>query len=329
MSQLQFGLLSCGNMARHQANALNKLPRARIAKVFDAFEPPAKEFGEKLGVPWSTDVNDILNDPAIDAVIIATPNYTHTEYVLAAAKAGKHVFCEKPFALTTADCDRAIAACQAAGVHLVVGQVLRYLPVFDNIKRILDQGTLGEPFAVRISRLGGWGHPQPWRNRRDQSGGPLYEINAHELDFMRYILGEPERVYATGSQKVVTQADFEDTAFVSINFAGGRHGVLHSSIADALGGYTGVIECTEGTLRFTNWPSLIEWKRFDGQSGTLKDAEITAPDAHQRELGHLVDAILDGVPPAITGADGRAAVAMAQAAYASMQSGQPVAIASL
>lgn len=327
MAELQVGLLSCGGMARTLARALNRSERARIAMVCDVVEAAAKGFGEELGVPWTTRVEDVLAEDGIGAVIVATPNFTHADVVTQAAQARKHIFCEKPMALSVADCDRMIAACDRAGVHLCIGQVLRYLPVFDHIHRLVGEGRIGAPFAMRVSRLGGWGETQPWRQRRATSGGPLFEINAHELDFMRYILGEPEVVYATGSQRVLTAVDYEDTAIVSVRFAGGAHGVLHSSIGATLGGYDGVIQGTEGTLTFNNWPSTLEWKRTDGESRRMRDEEITAPDAHLRELTHMIDAALDGVPPAISGRDGRAVVAMAEAAVRSMETGAPVRVA--
>ena len=313
-------------MARVLARALNSLERARIGMVCDLVEGAASSFGSELGVPWTTSIEEVLANPEISAVIVATPNFTHADVVVQAAQAGKHVFCEKPLALSVADCDRMIAATDSAGVALCVGQVLRYYPVFTQIKSLLDAGTIGQPFAVRISRLGGWGETQPWRQRRESCGGPLFEINAHELDYMRYLLGEPEVVYATGSQLVQHGVDFEDTAFVSVRFAGGAHGVLHSSIGAALGGYTGIIQGTEGSLAFTNWPGSIQWKRFDGNSGRLASDELTTPEPHARELTHLVEAALDGVAPVISGRDGRAVVAMAEAAVSSMASGQPVSV---
>jgi len=324
--ELKVGLLSCGGMARALATALNRLERAEITRVCDVVEAAARGFGEQLGVPWTTDADLVLADPDIRAVIIATPNFTHAEMVLRAAAAGKHIFCEKPLALRVVDADRMIAAARGNGVHLVVGQVLRYLPVFEHMKRLIDADTIGRPFAMRISRLGGWGEKQEWRQHRETCGGPLFEINAHEIDYMRYILGEPEVVYATGSQRVVSTVDFEDTSFVSVRFRGGAHGVLHSSIGAALGGYSGIIQGELGTMVFTNWPNSIEWKRFDGASGRLAGEDLAVPDPHQRELSHLVEAVLDGTPPAITGEDGRAVVAIAEAALASMQSGAPVAI---
>ena len=322
---LSIGLIGCGGMAQVLARAANRLPRARVVKVCDVFADAARSFGQELGVPHTADPGEILADETIPAVIIATPNFTHADLVVRAAEAGKHIFCEKPLALGTADCDRMIAAAHRASVHLVVGQVLRYLPVFHHIKRLIDEGTIGTPFAMRTARLGGWGHPQAWRNKRETSGGPLFEVNAHELDYFRYILGEPETVYATGSRRVVDIVDFEDTAFVSITFRGGAHAVLHSSIAATLGGYSGVIQGTEGTITWNCWPDSLEYKRFDGATGKLAGKEqLPAPDAHEREISHLVDAVLDGTPPAITGADGRAVIAMAEAAVQSMETGQPV-----
>ncbi len=323
--ELRVGLLSCGGMARALARSLNTSGRARIAMVCDVLESAASAFGTALDVPWTTRIEDVLSDGSIRAVIVATPNHTHADVVEQAAAAGKHIFCEKPMALSVADCDRMLTATEAAGVHLCIGQVLRYLPVFEHTHRLIAEGRIGRPFAMRISRLGGWGETQSWRQRRATCGGPLFEINIHELDFMRYILGEPEVVYATGSQSVVSTVDFEDTALVTVRFAGGGHAVLHSSIGSAIPDYTAVIQGSEGTLAFRNGDS-VEWKRPDGQGGRLQGEALAVPDAHLRELSHLIDAVLDGVPPAISGRDGRAAVAMAEAAVRSIQTGAPVAL---
>ncbi len=325
---LQVGLLSCGGMARTLGRALGKVPRAQLAQVCDLDGAAARAFGEEMGVPWTTDAQALLADDRIAAVIIATPNFTHVDLVEVAAKAGKHIFCEKPLALSTADADRMLAATRAAGVHLVVGHVLRLLPVFDHIRTLVADGVLGRPFALRITRAGGWGERQPWRQQRRTSGGPLFEVNVHELDFMRCLLGEPQSVYAMGANAVVSGVDFEDTAMVSVRFAEGAFGALHCSIGAALPEYTGTLQGTEGTLRFSNGgPRRIDWKRFDGTAGELSGDALAVPDAHVRELGFLVAAALDGVTPQLRGEDGRAAVAMAEAAVRSMQSGkiEPVA----
>ena len=176
---------------------------------------------------------------------------------------------------------------------------------------------------MRITRIGGWGERQPWRQQRRTSGGPLFEVNVHELDFLRSILGEPESVYALGANHVVAGVDFEDTAMVSVRFADGAFGTLHCSIGAALSEYTGTLQGTEGTLRFSNGgPRRIDWKRLDGTAGELSGAVLAVPDAHVRELGFLVSAALDGVVPELRGEDGRAAVAMAESAVRSMQSAQ-------
>lgn len=319
---LGVGLLGCGGMAKSLGHAVRRLPRARLVRVCDVVPEVAAAAGVEFAVPATTDAAEVLSDPAVRAVIVATPNFTHADLVLQAAAAGRHIFCEKPMALTVADCERMRAAVVAARVQFCVGHVLRYLPVFDHMKRMVDAGVIGAPFAMRTTRLGGWGASQSWRQRRDLSGGPLFEVNIHEIDYQRYLLGEPETVYATGSQRVVMQTDFEDTVFLSLRYASGAHGVLHSSLGAPRGSYSGEIQGTEGIIAFTNGPSRIEWRRFDGDSGAVGEEDLHALDAHERELNHLVEAVLDGVPPPIGLADGRAAVAVAEAAVRSLCSGQ-------
>jgi len=243
--------------------------------------------------------------------------------VVQAAPAGRHIFCEKPLALSVADCARMIAAARTAGVHLCVGHGPRDRPVFDRMKAMIGEGVIGEPFARRVSRLGGWGAQAAWRQRRATCGGPRFEVNAHELDDLP-VLGEPETVYATGAQIVLHSTDFAEAAFVSVRLRGGRHGLLHSSVAAGLGSCTGLLPGAEG-------PSVSR----PGRAASTGCAS-TAPAARSAKWW-------PPTPPSATsptwarpartaarrlhGEDGRAMVAIAEAAVASMASGEAIRVA--
>src|SRR5690242_17013614 len=125
MTELRFALIGCGGMGRYEAKVLGEIPRARLVAVCDVRAESAEEFGREMGVPALTDPAAAIGSPDVDAVIVATPNGLHTQIVLDACKAKKHVFCEKPMAFTLAECDQMIAAAEQNGVRLMVGQVLR------------------------------------------------------------------------------------------------------------------------------------------------------------------------------------------------------------
>ena len=164
---LSVGLIGCGTMGGSHATQLVTLPEVRLAVACDlditraeAVATQAATKGQTVRV--TTDVATVLADPSIDGVIVATPNFTHKDVVLAALAAGKDVFCEKPMALTLADCDVMIARAHELGRKLMVGQVLRLITVFATVRRLVSEGTVGKPFAVRILRCARRGVEGPW-----------------------------------------------------------------------------------------------------------------------------------------------------------------------
>ncbi|MGC9320179.1 MAG: Gfo/Idh/MocA family protein, partial [Armatimonadota bacterium] len=204
MDELLIGLIGGGNMGKSLARGVAACDDGRIVAVCDPAEgvaaATAEEIAEDESVDAYTELGEMLEREDIAAVIVAAPNYLHAELTRRAAEAGKHVFCEKPMALAVADARAMIEACDTAGVKLMIGQVLRYLAPYVWIIDLVRAGDLGEPFGMQTTRIGGgWGgtYRAQWRTQRKLCGGPLFEVSAHEIDFMRQILGEAETVYAS------------------------------------------------------------------------------------------------------------------------------------
>ena len=153
--EVRVGLIGCGNMGSGLLKNCAQLENATAAAVADPVIESAKKLADELSVPAYDDYKKMLAEEEIDAVIVAVPNYLHAPVSIDVAESGRHVFCEKPMAITVSDCDRVIQTARANGVKLMIGQVLRYLPVFAKIKEIIDSGILGEPFSIYISRLSG------------------------------------------------------------------------------------------------------------------------------------------------------------------------------
>ena len=283
--------------------------------------PPAQLGGDALA---STE--ELLARADVDAVIVASPNFAHKEGVLAAAAAGKQIFCEKPMAMTTADCDEMIAAAQKAGVKLMVGQVLRLIPGFAKAREIALSGELGRPVAVAIERSGysAWGARKDWRSSYAQTGGFLFEVNVHEIDYMRAVLGEAKQVFAAIPALTVPESDIPAINLVTVQFQGGGAGILNSNMAIPQGVYQVAITCEQGSIR-CGWGNVDFQRAGETEVQKVPDEVMQAmPQGVNVEINSFVQWVLNGTPPVVTAQDGRAAVEIAEAAIRSGKSGRPV-----
>ena len=330
MDGLGVGLLGCGGMGRALARALASIEEARLVAVWDKAGEAAAAAAEELGVEAARSLDDLLGNDEIGAVLVAAPQFAHADLTVAAAEAGKHVFCEKPMATTLADCDRMIEACRRAGVVLMIGQVCRYHAVHGKVRELVASGEIGRPVCMTIHRLGGpWRGPaaQPWRLRRETSGGNLLEINAHEIDFMHWVFGDVTRVVAVGDRYANDRLDYPDVALVVMEFANGAKGLLHSSQASALGAYGGRVDGTEGSAVFPAFwgqDAGVRVGKFGGEPVFIPASDIPVENPVTHELRDFVTSAVAGGPAPIPGEEGRAAVEVALAAYRSIETGRPV-----
>ena len=335
MKTIGIGVIGCGGMGRSLATNAHAVEGIEVLCVSDLQEELAKKLAEDLSVTYTVahtaDYHELLADDRIHAVLIASPPFLHSLMAVDAAKAGKHVFSEKPMAPTLQACDAMIDAAAENKVKLTIGLVCRYHATHSAVRELVHRGELGKPACMMVHRIGGpWrsgGHHTPWRLERAKSGGSLMEINAHEIDFMRWTCGEVTSVYAAGGQYVQEESDYPDVVLVSLQFENGAVGLLHSSHVSAIGGYGGRVDCEGGSIYFPQiWggDATIRIKPFDGEGRHINIADIEVPPPVQQEIRVFVDAIRNDKTPPITGADGRAAVEIALAAYQSVESGQPV-----
>ncbi|UCH35879.1 MAG: Gfo/Idh/MocA family oxidoreductase [Armatimonadota bacterium] len=326
MAKLRIGLIGSGSMGSGLAKAAAGLDRAEVVAVSDINSEVAAKLGTELGADaYGDDGEQILARNDIAGVIVATPGYLHRDGCARAAQAGKHIFCEKPLATNVSDCDAIIKATDKAGVKLQVGQVLRYLPMQAKTIELVRSGIYGEPIACSITRIGGgyggaWG--VRWRDSHQKSGGILMEINAHEFDLMSQICGDAKSVYALGHRYVQERLHSPDQLFVIVDFVNGAMGQLHSSVASAIGDGSTKVQCREGAVFFGGL--TLRHGAFGKEPEIIESSQITVEPAVSREVREWVDAVLDDTPVTIPGIDGRKAVELAEAAYESARSGEPV-----
>jgi myo-inositol 2-dehydrogenase/D-chiro-inositol 1-dehydrogenase len=229
-------------------------------------------------------------------------------------------------AITVAECDAMIGAAAHHGVRLMVGHVLRLLPLFSRLIDVVESGLLGRPVAVQILRLSWLGDPAArYRLRRETTGGQLYDITVHEIDLLHRLCGPITSVYATMSRTILQDIDYEDTVQLHLRFQSGATAHIFESIASPTDRAEGVILATQGTLRFDWRSGQLAYRRAGDAEETVETVtRDSGEDGYLRELRSFTTWVLDGTPPLLTAREGRAAIAVVEAAYRSAQTGQPV-----
>jgi len=330
VEKLRVGLIGSGSMGASLARACAGLERAEIVAAADVNPEAAEKVGKDLGAQaYADDGEQVLARDDIGGVIIATPPYLHRDGVVRAARAGKHIFCEKPMATNVSDCDAMIAAVEKAGVKFQMGQVLRYLPMQCMTIELARSGRYGEPIAISVTRIGG-GYGRlacGWRLSHVQSGGILMEVNSHEFDLMGQVCGDAKSVCARARRYLAETMLSPDQVFALVEFESGAMGHLHSSFASAIGESSCKVQCRQGAIFYRSGPGLpgTLWHgAFGEQPTSVLDKEIKVEEPVTREVREWVDAVLDDMPVTIPGIEGRKAVELAEAAYQSARSGKPV-----
>lgn len=217
-------------------SAHNKSKRLRFVRGITRTPLKVKAFADETQIPIESDYLATLADSDIDAVVLATPHSQHVEQIVAAAAAGKHVFCEKPLTLTARDACIVFDACEKAGVVLAVGQNRRFLPSFHYLKGILESGLIGSPMHVDGNYSGPAGYRRAhgsWRNDATESpSGGMTGRGLHLTDLMIALFGCIEEVDARSYRQVLT-GEVDDTTTATLQFKTGMTGSLRTIIATA------------------------------------------------------------------------------------------------
>jgi myo-inositol 2-dehydrogenase / D-chiro-inositol 1-dehydrogenase len=311
------GLIGAGKVARVHAGNVARTNGLRLAAVADVVFEAARSMAQEYGGE-TTDPESLLERADIDAVLITTPPDTHAELVIAAAAAGKHVFCEKPLAQTVDDARRASEACEGAGVLLQVGYNRRFDLNFRGVRNAVREGRVGEPWLLHITSRD---PAPPPREYLPRSGGLFLDTTSHDFDLARYVLGSEivdvaARATSLADPNAKAIGDV-DTAVVSVTFANGAIGSIENCRVSAYG-YDQRVEIhgSSGMVRADNeLSSTVTVADADGfHAPTLPHFYLDRyRPAFRRELESFLRA-LDGEAPEVSGRDGVAAVAAAAAA---------------
>lgn len=346
-----FGIVGCGMISRFHAKAIADVPGAQLVACCDRLGKgkvdPATAFAQEFRCKAYHDIDAMLADPKVDAVTIATPSGVHMEPTIAAAKAGKHVIVEKPLEITLKRCDKAIAACEKAGVKLAAIFPSRFHDSSVKLKKAIDQGrfgrlTMGDAY-VKWWRTQEYYDSGAWRGTwKLDGGGALMNQAIHTVDLLTWLMGPVVEIQAQTALLAHKRIEVEDAAAATLRFENGALGVIQATTA-AYPGYLKRIEIhgDSGSAvleeediktwdfakkRKSDEAILEGMKKQKSGGGGASDPAAIGHHGHAIQIKDFVNAIRKDRAPSVDGAEGRRSVEIIRAIYKAAQTGKLVKI---
>jgi len=336
---IKVGLVGYGFMGHMHAQCYAATGKAKVFALADVEDERRKEAGEKLGCRVFSSLEEMLASADVDMIDICTPTYLHEEMVIAAAKAGKPLLCEKPMSLSLESCDRMIKAVKKAEVMMMTGQVIRFWPEYRVIKEIVDSGRFGRVEWVTARRLS----PPPtwawrgWLFDPKRSGGAVLDLHIHDQDYFSWLIGSPKEVQACGIPG--PQGGLDSVMTLGWQYPSGAKSSAEGSLVlspkfpftMAL-----LVACEKATIRFDSAasPTLVVYP-FEGEAyppalpapevGLSAEAlgNIGSLGGYYNEIRYFLECLNSGRRPEIvTPEDAREAVRICLAITKSAQTGK-------
>ncbi|WP_246637622.1 inositol 2-dehydrogenase [Crassaminicella profunda] len=329
--KMKVGIIGAGRIGKvHSQSIMNHIPEVEIKAISDVYLEGAKEWAEKMGIPTATqDYKEILNDPEIDAVLICSSTDTHAQISIEAARAGKHIFCEKPVDLSVAKVEAVLEEVKKAGVKFQVGFNRRFDHNFSKVKELIDGGKVGDLHIVKITSRDPAPPPAEYVK---VSGGMFLDMTIHDFDMARFLVGsEVEEVYVSAAVRVdpaIGEAGDVDTAVINLKFADGTICVIDNSRKAAYG-YDQRVEVfgSKGKVEIANdTPSSAILSTEEGVFSEKPKYFFLERymDSFVDEMKEFMDAVLNEKEVPVTGIDGLKPVLIGLAAKESVKTGAPV-----
>jgi predicted dehydrogenase len=341
--KVRFGVIGAGTIAAFHGKAIRAVEGAELTAVYDSVPERAAAFAAAEGIAAYSSLEDFLAKAPIDAVTVATPTGLHAAVAIPAARAGKHVLCEKPLDTTVAKAQSIIDACREAGVILSPVFQYRFGEGAMTMRRAIEAGRFGRILFVS-GRIKWWRSQQyydsgAWRGTWEfDGGGCLMNQSIHTIDLMLHFGGAPEEVFGYTSTRTHTGIEVEDNACAAIRFRSGALGVIESSTSCAPGLPLRIEVSGERGTASLEGDSVSGWQFADsdpldevvraGMKGRslgdgASDPKGISIEGHQRQIADLVAAIRGGGKPFVDGAEARLPVELVCGIYESMRTGRP------
>jgi len=335
---LRFGLIGCGRIAPHHAQALQHLPDSALVAVADIIEQRAYQFADEYGADPYVDYHDMLRRDDLDVVCICTPSGLHAQMAIDAANAGKHILVEKPMALTLNDADAMIVAAKANGVRLCVAFQNRYNPPIQDLRAAVQSGRLGRLLmgnaTVRWYRTQDY-YEDGWHGTWAMDGGALMNQSIHHVDALIWLMGEPVASVFAYSATLAHHMEAEDAVVATLRFASGALASIEASTltfpTDLEGSITLLGE--RGSVKIGG-VALNRKEMWKIEGELEREADILGENqadplgvygtSHPHVFADLAAAIRENREPFVDGPQGRHALEVVLAVYESARTGQPV-----
>lgn len=329
--------VGCGRISGNHFDALSKIEGLDLVAVCDTVEARAREAGERLGVPWFTSQEQMLQSVECDVVSIATPSGLHPQHGIVAARAGKHVVCEKPMAITLSSADELVKACDDANVHLFVVKQNRLNATIQLVKRALDKGRFGRLYMANATVR--WTRPQeyydqaPWRGTWEFDGGAFMNQASHYVDLMQWFMGPVESVMAK-TATMARRIEAEDSGAALLKFRNGAIGVMEVTMLTFPKNYEGSITILgeKGTVRVggTAVNRIEHWQfaDYDDDDKLVEAANTNPPSVygfgHEPYYRNVLRVLRGEAAPDTDGRGGRKSLELILGIYESAKTGRDV-----
>lgn len=321
MKKVRVGIIGCGEMGSYHAKGLGKMEDVELLATSDVKPDALKRFAQKHNVKYSfTDYDQMLDIEAIDAVLICIPTFLHHSAVLSSARKGKHIFCEKPIAMSLEDAQEMIEVCQENNVKFMIGFVRRFDNFWGKARELIRDGVLGRP-VVWHDLSSSTGAPSDWYFDEVKGGGPLIDGAVHNYDFGHYTFGGVRKVYAsTMTFKSHISAIDTGSAIIEYN-SGDQHiiswswglpgGSLGACVTDIIGPKGALV--FPGSFNQVEIPQSIDQKKYgvfllSSKEEKKKWVKWEKNDMFLDELRHFIDCVIMNKEPHVTGEDGKRAL---------------------
>ena len=334
---LKVAVVGLGRWGNTLASAIQDTENVKVVDCFTRTPEKRKAFTEKFDCAEQETYEAVLENPDVDAVVISAPNNKHSELAVAAARAGKHVFVDKPIAANLTDAKEMIKACDDAGVTRAVGASSRRLKGHRLFKKILDEGALGTIALAETNYSNDRGlhyTPENWQWYASGSpGGPLMQVAIHQVDNLMYLFGEVKKVSAAFS-KIKTKSEIPDVCVLWLEFESGLLGTLGTSFISPRtpnGRFNYFLNAygDEANLYHDRWDGIFTLKK-DGVGRERIDYEEYKGHAYLvEEFDDFAGAVRENRSPEVGGPEGLHVLGIVLAAMESFERGQPVEIAEI
>ena len=330
---VNIGIVGAGCIGRiHIKNISSQIKNVNLVGVADVDAGRAQEVAEKYdNVQWYDSYEQMFEDDNIEAVLISATANTHKDIIVSAANRRKHIFCEKPIAITLEDADISLAAVEKTGVLMQIGFMRRFDHTISSAKREIDKGTIGKPLVFKaISR-----NPNERPDLEDiqVNGGLITGSAVHDIDLARWFMGsEVVRVYAEGG--VLAYPEYKgtgevDVALTTLTFQNGTIGHIEACFWSSYGYDTRLeIMGSEGALQvgYLQHDHYFLLNKLGVRHNVVPSWEERFQQAFVTEMQHFVNCIVRNETPLVTGFDGKKALEIALATMRSYQKGVPITI---